>query len=153
MFGFSSFSKTPFCTLPTSIQIYVVSIVETSNAIDIVDGVVIGNIVGNIVETVNSIDTVSKTMSATVVVLETANAQDVISNLVQVAVQIDEAGNAIDAQFATTYVILAVIENGNAVDVYYVEPIFRASGDVWHVSPRADYQHAMTRLDYWRVYE
>ena len=151
MFAGSAFAEVPFCTLATSIQIYVVSIGESVSATDIVSKTISSAIA--IAELGNAQAFQIETMSATVSIVETANAQDVIFNLVQVAVQIDEAGNAIDAQFATTYVILAVIENGNAVDVYYVEPIFRASGDVWHVSPRKDYQHAMTRLDYWRIYE
>ena len=69
---------------------------------------------------------------------------DIYSQLLTAAIQINEYGHAIDAQSETTYVILAVIENGNAQDVYYFTPIFRASGNVWHVSPRANY---------WRIYE
>ena len=66
-------------------------------------------------------------------------------------VSMGEVANAQDVQSATNHVILRVIENGNAVDVYNVTPIFRASDNVWHVSPRLDYQHVMTRLDYWTV--
>jgi hypothetical protein len=80
-------------------------------------------------------------------------AQDLQTVLMTAAVQIDEHGNAIDEQSSTTYVILLVIENGNAVDVYNVKPIFRASDDVWHVSPRLDYLHIIQRLTDWEITE
>ena len=39
MFGLSSFSQSPFCTLPTLIQIYVVSVGESGSATDTVSEV------------------------------------------------------------------------------------------------------------------
>ena len=61
------------------------------------------------------------------------------------AVQIDESGYAIDNTNALTYVIIAVIESTNATDIYYCAPIFRLSGNVWHVSPRLDYWKQIER--------